>query len=176
MPANSSNAIRELQNVETSQQRVQEQRKISWQEIESWVDDDLVLYIQKKLEVGVSEALELLQETKKFLLVANNNYAEGNNLSPSPRVDEAWHCFILFTPVYQEFCANVLKRGAPIPHIPNVGNWKKPATNGGRDINNSYRRTVEAIERETGSLNSKYWPEAGAQGNAECCTPCKAPV
>jgi hypothetical protein len=161
--------------METTEQ-VPQGNTIHWQEVEHWMDDDLVLYLQQKLEVDTADAKELLQETKKFLLVANNNFTEDNNLSPSPKIDEAWHSFILFTPVYHEFCVNQLKRDTPIPHIPNVGSWKKPAPNGGRDIKNSYRATIEAIQREVGPVNSKYWPDPASLGNAECCTPCKAPV
>lgn len=153
--------------------------KIKWVDIKDWVDPDLTLYIEKKLKVDKEEALNLLQETKKYLMVARNNYTPDIGFAPSALVDEVWHNFILFTPIYAHFCKKILKRETTIPHIPNVGRWNKIPKDfqPGKDINPFYLNSIEHIEKEVGPIDEKYWPDPrvnGYQGScSSCCTPCK---
>ncbi len=140
---------------------------------EFWVDSDLILYIEKKVKVDKDEALNLLQETKKFLMVAHNNYTPGKSFAPSAPVDQAWHNFILLTPVYSHFCKKILKRESIVPHIPNIGRWNQiPDDFKPGDINQSYVNTLIGIEDEIGEINEKYWPDPRVAG-LECCTPCQ---
>lgn len=155
------------------------QEKIKWEDIKDWVDPDLILYIEKNSKVDKDEALNLLQETKKYLMVARNNYTLDKGFAPSAPVDQVWHSFILFTPIYGHFCKKILKRETTIPHIPNIGRWNQiPADfKPGVDINPSYLNTLIAIEEEIGTIDEKYWPDPRVQGYqkscSSCCTPCK---
>ncbi len=151
--------------------------KIKWNEIKDWFDPDLILYIEKNVKVDKEEALKLLQETKKYLLVAQNNNTPEKSFAPSAKVDEVWHNFILFTPIYDHFCKKILKRKTLLPHIPNVGRWNKIPHNfkPGKDVNPLYINTIEAIEKEIGPIDEKYWPDPRVQGRQGtcCCTPTK---
>ena len=71
-------------------------------------------------ETGASAAL--LEDFKRFLaLKAAHKDFYAALLSPSPRVDELWHAFILDTLVYQEACEAMLGDGGFIHHNPRGG-------------------------------------------------------
>lgn len=147
--------------------------KIKWDDIKDWVDEDLLLYFEKLIKLDKGESIILLQEVKKYLLVANNNYNPNKNFSPSPLVDEGWHAFILFTPLYAIFCKEILKRETIIPHIPSVGKYSKiidPSNPEGSK--EPYINTINALKEEIGDLNEKYWPNPKFH-TSECCTPCR---
>jgi len=63
---------------------------------------DISKKIQQALLCNSDDATRALVEVIKFIWLAANS-SEGR-LSPSHRVDLAWHELILFTLVYHEFC------------------------------------------------------------------------
>ncbi|TAK94555.1 hypothetical protein EPO05_06195 [Patescibacteria group bacterium] len=59
------------------------------------------------------ETRECFEDMKRYLCLAAQT---GKPLVPSPRIDEIWHNFILFTMDYSEFC--LTKLGRFIHHRP----------------------------------------------------------
>lgn len=86
-------------------------------------------YLEEKLlEKGAlsskKEYQEAFTEFKKY--AALSQIAEGPLGMSSPKVDEVWHQFILFTRQYADFCENVL--GGFLhhsPHTSQTSNYKK---------------------------------------------------
>ena len=67
---------------------------------------DAVDFTPLQQETGASEAV--LEDFKRFLaLKAANKDFYAALLSPSPRVDELWHAFILDTLAYKEACESI---------------------------------------------------------------------
>ena len=82
---------------------------------------DAVDFTPLQQETGASEAV--LEDFKRFLaLKAANKDFYAALLSPSPRVDELWHAFILDTLAYKETCERMLGDGGFIHHNPRGGN------------------------------------------------------
>jgi hypothetical protein len=98
------------------------------------------------LEQGceMSAAKNWLQEVGKFLYVCH----ESNiRLTPSEKVDQAWHVFILFTHDYREFCHHFFNRF--IDHFPG----------GEADENrNQYTLCLESLVKYFGYADKAYWP------------------
>jgi len=77
-------------------------------------------YLQEKLmsdgrfetQEGYHEAFD---EFKKYVLLKKLN-RKGSLAMTSPKVDEVWHQFILFTQQYNQFCEEML--GEYLHHIP----------------------------------------------------------
>jgi hypothetical protein len=81
-------------------------------------------------------------EMLKFLDVC----AEAKEtVSPPPRVDGAWHCFVLFTRDYAEYCQS--RFGRFIHHEPMES----------RDTE-AYKRAYEEATVRFGKLNRRTWP------------------
>jgi len=93
-----------------------------------------------------------LTEVIKFLtLVADH---EGRQLTPSSRVDLAWHEFILFTRVYIEFCEQNF--GRYIHHEP------------GGDQAKHRRQHVETLtyyRQRFGEPPADFWPSSCDRGS-----------
>ncbi len=87
---------------------------------------------------------EALCETIKFLILAAEN-SEGQ-LTPSSRLDLAWHEFILFTRTYQSFCEQFL--GVMIHHEPSDNH----------DANSQqYSKTLSRYRERFGEPPPEYW-------------------
>jgi hypothetical protein len=56
---------------------------------------------------GLNESKALLIEVLRFMELVQNS---GERLTPSYKVDLAWHEFILFTKLYADFCAQHFDR------------------------------------------------------------------
>ena len=71
-----------------------------------------------EFELGLSEkdAAEVFNDLKKFLWMASTSSQPS---VPSPRIDKAWHEFLMFTEDYQEFCRTMF--GSFLHHIPHTG-------------------------------------------------------
>jgi len=74
-------------------------------------DDDIVIVegFMERYSVSREEALEILQETKKWLWLASENIKEKKGFrlfidNSLMIIDEMWHNFILHTRAYQKFC------------------------------------------------------------------------
>ena len=122
-------------------------------EIKQWtielLDQNPILISKlQKLDIDVS-SLELLEELIRFLSLVG--YSK-EILTPSKSVDLAWHEFILFTRLYQEFCK--LKFGRFIHHTPDDN--KK--TN-----NRNYLKTIQKYIKYFGEPSVKIWGEFAHQ-------------
>ncbi len=91
-----------------------------------------------------------LCETIKFLILAAEN-TEGQ-ITPSARVDLAWHEFILFTRTYMNFCEQYL--GKMIHH--------EPSSN--HEVNTQqYSLTLTRYRNRFGEPPSEFWGGAIAR-------------
>lgn len=90
------------------------------------------------------DAAKALREVLRFLfLVANSDVGR---LTPSHRVDLAWHELILCTKVYRAVCNELF--GRYIDHHPG----------GSREINRQqYRNTINNYQRAFGPPDPTYW-------------------
>jgi hypothetical protein len=66
-----------------------------------------------------------------------------------------WHCFVLHTIVYNEFCSQHF--GQFIHHTPSDGPAKS-----------AYKRTLAELHLLFGKLNPKFWPQGKA---GDCSSP-----
>lgn len=109
--------------------------------------DQIVRRIARDHHVRRATAERWFQELDKFLNICA--FAE-EPVSPPPRVDKAWHTFILFTRDYASYCAS--RHGIFIHHDP----YEK----GDRQ---AYERAYrEALVRH-GDLPRGIWPAPGTQ-------------
>lgn len=108
------------------------------------VPDMLIPRIAKEHGHSLEEATALLREAKRMLYLSAR---EGVIISPSERVDHAWHEMLMFTRFYQQFADFI---GAYIHHDPTPG-----PPDGGR----TYRITKEHYETCFGEAPDPYcWP------------------
>lgn len=68
----------------------------------AYQDEDIISRFTDLLAVDEPEALDIFQETKKFLYLSQRHpvFIPDDLLI----IDEMWHNFILFTPAYHAFC------------------------------------------------------------------------
>lgn len=64
-------------------------------------NDALIARFRKDLGVDENEASELFSDMKRFLWLTSL-YDEP--IAPPPKIDSAWHTFIIFTEDYASFC------------------------------------------------------------------------
>lgn len=108
------------------------------------VPDMLIPRIAEEHGLDTAEAAMLLREAKRMLYLSSLGHRP---ISPSVRVDWAWHEMLMFTRFYQEF-ADYIGRFVhhdPTPGPPGGGDW--------------YRTTKENYKKVFGEEPSpKYWP------------------
>ena len=91
-----------------------------------------------------SECQTALEEVIKFMILAAEN--QSGQMTPSARVDVAWHEFILFTKTYMRFCQNTL--GRMIHHEPSDNH----------DMNaGQYATTLALYQQRFGNPPIAYW-------------------
>lgn len=92
-------------------------------------------------------------ELKKFLIVCRTNIGKVRS-TPSRKVDEAWHLFILFTRDYAAFCEKYL--GQFIHHKPTLVENEEEA----QVMMNAYENTREIAVQLFGesNLDLELWP------------------
>ncbi len=81
--------------------------------IEQYQHPDLVDRLCRKLGLNLHDAKDLFGEVKHFLYQCS---ISDTPLSPTERVDEGWHNFILYTKDYAVFCGAHF--GRFIHHVP----------------------------------------------------------
>ena len=69
----------------------------------SFQNSEIVKKLARELILSEADALQLFQDTKRFLYLAAITKA---GLRPSRKIDDGWHQFILFTRDYADFCFN----------------------------------------------------------------------
>lgn len=115
--------------------------------------------LARSLMCNTADALQALTEVIKFLSLAAEN--DRGMLTPSRRVDLAWHEFILYTRSYTEFCATHF--GRLIHHEPGG----EPETN-----RHQYQRTLELYRARYGMPDEVWWNRSDV--TAAACGSCEA--
>lgn len=83
------------------------------QAVRAFSSSDALYSIARDCQVDEVRARELFESTKGFLLQVA---VSGEDRSPDPTVDQAWHAFLLCTRDYARFCQDVL--GKFVHHDP----------------------------------------------------------
>lgn len=73
----------------------------------AYLHDDLVARFSRDQACSVAESMQLFTEVKKFLILCA---ATPYPCSPSARLDDMWHVFVLHTEAYADFCQRFLGR------------------------------------------------------------------
>lgn len=121
----------------------------------------LITRFCQDFNVSETEAKERFEETKRFLILCAAN--PGESYTPSEKIDDLWHQFILDTRSYFDFCN---KAGAFVHHVPS----KEPERE-------AYIRTIRDLELIFGELNPKYWLAVGDNdGHCGHCTGCGSSI
>ncbi|MFT5323158.1 MAG: hypothetical protein ACI8P0_001004 [Planctomycetaceae bacterium] len=114
--------------------------------------------VSKALECSGEEVSHAICEVIRFLHLAASN--DSGMLTPSHRVDLAWHEFILCTVAYERFCTT------------NFGRFIHHTPGGPKEQNQlQYARTIELYIERFGVPDPSYWPTG--RKNSEC-GPCES--
>ncbi len=96
----------------------------------SYSGEPIIDAFLKRFELEPSEAVQIFRETKKWLwLCAHKRSFNGPDLFMDQGIcviDQMWHCFILFTREYADFCDQYL--GGFIHHAPSSRSDLEKAT------------------------------------------------
>jgi hypothetical protein len=109
-----------------------------------------------RLDSGASPvtAERTFNALKEFMIVCA--VKPGLKVTSDP-IDQMWHCFLLFSKDYRNFCADYL--GRPIDHAPFEN--ASPST---------YLETRAFAEEYFGHIDDSLWP---AQSKADCSSGCE---
>lgn len=125
-------------------------------------NEGVVKRISKDTGCDYPEALEIFQDTKRFLYLCG---AYGGGLAPSARVDDGWHAFILFTKDYMDFCMDYF--GKYLHHYPNVDGFSKQK--GVEQV----KRTLKLANAVFGELSANWnYSQKGAVVMVNCGETC----
>lgn len=121
----------------------------------------LVHKLEAACEVDAAGALAGLTEVLRFLDLCAD---AGRALTPSPRVDDAWHEFVLCTRQYAAYCDRHF--GRFVHHDP-----------GGSDEDNrrQFRETLHAYGKRFGQPDVAWWGKAAEQIPTADCGGCQSP-
>lgn len=113
----------------------------------SYQNVSVIKRISKDMSCSFQEAKEIFDDTKLFLYLCGKY---SDSFTPSPRIDEGWHAFILHTKDYFDFCMNYFQKF--IHHYPASGdvNIEKSRLQVKNTLNTAY------LEFETLSSNWDY--------------------
>lgn len=117
---------------------------------------ELVQKIAKATLASTSECQRGLEETLKFLALANESRQVA--CTPSQRVDLVWHEFILFTRLYAAFCEEQF--GRFIHHDP---------ASLGQSCSAAYQHTLELYRQRFGVPDRAWW-SISSKATADCGT------
>ncbi|MDB5259277.1 MAG: hypothetical protein JWO73_485 [Candidatus Taylorbacteria bacterium] len=137
----------------------------SKQEVLAYRFPALVERLEEELKISKKEAEELVADLVKFLYLCATNTTKFG-LSPSKKIDEAWHNFIVFTKEYAKFCETNF--GFFIHHNPFTKETRE------QDVKNS-RPASKIAARVFGKELSDNWNSKGdsyaictCDGNCGC--------
>ncbi|MDQ3014966.1 MAG: hypothetical protein M3Q73_03820 [bacterium] len=116
------------------------------EQVLAYKNGSIVRRIHEELEVDMAKAEELFTELKRFLWLAAVSPEE--HIVPSPVIDEAWHCFVLFTQDYADFCS--LYFSGFLHHAPQRDGES-------RITREMLKPTIDAMHREFDGLPSEHW-------------------
>ncbi|MBL4686458.1 MAG: hypothetical protein JKY37_17820 [Nannocystaceae bacterium] len=120
----------------------------------------LVSKLAVACQVDHSGAERLLTEVLRFLELCA---ASEKSLTPSPRIDGAWHEFVLCTREYSEFCQR--RFGRFVHHDPGgtvEGNRRQ------------FQRTLRAYAVRFGPPDPAYWGDAACEIPTADCGSCES--
>ena len=118
----------------------------------------LIEKLVEKCHIDEKDVPIAFEELLKYLFV---NAKSEKKLTPSIRIDDIWHEFILFTKLYANFCEK--EYGFFIHHRPG----------GSEEENiNQYKETLNELEKQFGSLNEHFWPIPGRFCEHSNCGSC----
>ncbi len=124
--------------------------------------EGLIERLQDKLEMSEQDALELFQDTKRFLFICGT---KKGSMGPPELIDECWHHFILFTKDYESFCRTFF--GRFIHHSPKMK--AEIAQGDGTPAKN----TLDGLHEIFGEVDPKNWIYpirnlSGCSGSTNC--------
>jgi len=120
----------------------------------------LILKVRKVLFCGDDEARRAVVEVIKFLSLAAGY--RGGSLTPSHRVDLAWHEFILCTRAYEQFCQQTF--GKFIHHQPDGTN---------KFNQQRFNETLRLYRQRFGAPPDEFW--IGEKSAGTFCGNCESP-
>ena len=115
-------------------------------------DDAAARYVAVIRRLARTRRIRRASATRRFvemLKFLDACAGSGRVLSPPPRVDDAWHVFILFTREYADYCEQ--RFGRFIHHEPTEA--KNPV---------AYKMAREEVSRRFGEVDRRIWPECRA--------------
>ena len=115
----------------------------------SYTNELVVIKYARTHKIDINTAKKHFQDLKKFLLLCAVSNA---NQTPSQKLDDLWHTFILFTIDYQKFCIQYL--GKFIHHVPEV-HIDETVTSKSPSI---YIKTYKFAKKHFGDLSEDLWP------------------
>jgi len=121
---------------------------------------ELVERFENKLKLKNVEAKLLFADLLQFLFLCGSNLGRGP-LAPPPKIDDAWHEFLMFTGQYADFCYKYF--GGFIHHVPQNRAQKA--------LKRGFRRAARAAElahAEFGQLSSN-WDIVELSDCEQCC-------
>ena len=130
------------------------------QSILLYKNEVVVNRIAKELNVSKEDAELQFREMLKFLYCCA---ISKKPLTPSKKLDEPWHTFVLFTRDYEAFCKNYL--GKFIHHVPDIDESIETK----KANKKRYEQTYEVATAVFGNLPEFMWPNpAMSLANANC--------
>lgn len=110
-------------------------------EVLACANDAVVERYQKDFGISRDDAMALFSDMKRFLWLA----AVEGVVAPPPKIDDAWHTFIIFTADYHEFCWRYF--GRFMHHRPQRPSDKP---DGGKAV----RRAIESVKLHFGGFEA----------------------
>lgn len=130
----------------------------SKEEVLSYRFPALVGRIARDLKISNEQASVLFHDMLKFLFLCGTQSKLGP-FSPPPRIDKAWHTFILFTKEYARFCDENF--GHFVHHVPFTDETSVSHRCDDNDI------TVGLARKTFGKL-SGYWVRNSPEDCSQC--------
>ena len=129
------------------------------EKVMKYANDRLIKKYCHQMNISENRAEVAFTELKKFLFICG---VTNEALTPSRRLDEIWHQFILFTGDYMRFCSKFF--GRMIHHRPDVD--FTPRTKEVNDM--AYERAYSIATDEFGELDPEFWMSPHLVDTAKC--------
>lgn len=132
---------------------------ISLKKISSYNNEDLIFRFLEMYEIDEAEAIDIFEETKKWLWLCSNSKFDLIIDDSLVIIDEMWHNFILFTKEYDAFCKEYL--GIYIHHQPTTKleneNWNKNIHKSISELKENLKNQYEYIYDNLGEETLNKW-------------------
>ena len=132
---------------------------ISLEKIKSYNNEDLICRFLDIYEIDEAEAINIFEETKKWLWLCSNAKFDLIIDDSLIIIDEMWHNFILFTKEYDAFCKEYLE--VYIHHQPTTklekDNWNKDVLKSISELKKNLKNQYEYIYDNLGEETLNKW-------------------